>query len=135
MRLYNWESRLSAYVASISQRGFAWGEHDCALFAAGGVEAVTGADPARSWRGAYASATGGLRLLRQAGFGDHVACAAALYPAIPMAVALPGDLAVLPAEDGVGALGIVQGEMIYVLRPDGLGLVPLSAATLYLAVR
>ena len=46
-----------------------------------------------------------------------------------------GDLAVVPAGDGLGALGIVQGEMIYVLRTDGLGLLPLSAGTIFLAVR
>ena len=37
--------------------------------------------------------------------------------------------------DGLGALGIVQGEMIYVLRTDGLGLLPLSAGTIIMAVR
>jgi len=63
-----------------------------------------------------------------AGFADHVALAAALLPEMPSAYARTGDGAVVATEDGP-ALGLVQGEMIYVLGPRGLSLVPRSRAT------
>jgi len=47
---------------------------------------------------------------------------------MPSAYARTGDGAVVATEDGP-ALGLVQGEMIYVLGPRGLSLVPRSRAT------
>ncbi len=135
MRLVNWESRLMAYIAGVARTGFAFGQHDCALFAAGGVEAVTGDDPAHAWRGRYVSQAGGIRRLRRSGHDDHIAAARALFPKLHPSGAMLGDLAVVPSGDGLGAIGIVQGEMIYVLRPDGLGLLPASAGTIFLGVR
>lgn len=135
MRLYNWETRLALYITRVAREGFAWGRHDCALFAAGGVEAVTGTDPAAAWRGRYDSLAAGLRLIRAAGHADHIAAADVMFPAVPPAMVLPGDLAVVEAEDGAPALGIVEGQLIYVLRPDDLGLVTIEQASRLLGVR
>lgn len=135
MRLYNWEARLAKYVASVAREGFAWGRHDCALFGAGGVEALTGVDPAAEWRGRYDSLAGGVRLMRAAGFADHVQAAENWHPPVPRSMAMPGDLAVVTGDVGAGALGIVQGAMIYVLRMEGLGLVEFERAHRILGVR
>ncbi|MTH62114.1 hypothetical protein GL300_23225 [Paracoccus litorisediminis] len=105
---------------------FAYGRHDCALFAAGAVAAMTGTDHARGWRG-YRSRAAGLRKLREAGFEDHIALVASHLEEIHPALAAPGDVAVVEGEDGP-ALGIVQGESIYILQREGLGLVSLLAA-------
>ena len=134
MRLYNWESRLSAYVTTVAREGFEYGRHDCALFAAGAVEAVTGTDPGPAFRGRYSTLKGGLKAVRKAGFSDHVAVMRASCPAIPRASVMAADLAII-GDGAEAALGVVQGAMIYVLRDTGLGLVPLDAATEYLGVR
>lgn len=112
-----------AYAAEAGARPFRPGRHDCALFAAGWVTLVTGRDLARGWRSTYRSLKRGQQLLDEAGFADHVALAAAYLFEIAPAFAQPGDIAVL--EDN--AFGLVAGEMIYCLRPEGLGLVPRSA--------
>ncbi len=127
-RLPDWKPRLTAWLANAALHPFAEGENDCALFFAGAVEAMTGIDPAATWRGRYPNTVAGLRLLRRGGFADHVALAAALLPEMPSAYARTGDGAVVATEDGP-ALGLVQGEMIYVLGPRGLSLVPRSRAT------
>lgn len=127
-RLPDWKPRLTAWLARAARRPFAEGEHDCALFFAGAVEAMTGTDPAAVWRGRYPSTAAGLRMLRREGFADHVALAAARLPEVPAAYARTGDGAVVPTPDGP-ALGLVQGEMIYVLGPTGLRLVPRSLAS------
>ncbi|MET3602224.1 DUF6950 family protein, partial [Martelella mangrovi] len=41
-----------------------------------------------------------------------------------------GDVAAIPSNDGFGfTLGIVNGERIFVLRPEGFGTVDLLAAS------
>ena len=116
-------SMLIAYAADAGQQPFRPGRHDCALFAAGWVKQVTGRDLARGWRSTYRSLKRGQQLLQDAGFSDHVAFAAAHLPEIAPAFAQVGDLAVLETQ----AFGLNAGEMIYCLRPEGLGLVPRSA--------
>lgn len=125
MRLPDWKPRLTAYLTASMRRKFAYGVHDCALFAAGAVEAMTGVDHAAEWRG-YRSRSEGMRALRADGYADHLALVADRFTEVPVAFAQPGDLAEVVGDDG-RALGVVQGEAIYVLRPDGMGLVPLTS--------
>lgn len=127
MRQPDWQSRLTAYLAASAQKEFQEGAHDCALFAAGAVAAITGHDYAAVYRGRYTTTRGGLRVLRRDGFADHVALAASHLAEKPIARANPGDLAVLETDEGP-ALGVVQGEGIFVLRQNGMALVPLTAA-------
>ena len=127
-RLPDWKPRLLAFIAETAPRPLVYGQHDCALFAAGAVQAMCGVDLAAAWRGHYATRLGGIRALRRAGFADHIDVAARQFEAVAVATARVGDLAVVAGDDGP-ALGLVQGPMIYVLRPDGgLGLVPLAVA-------
>lgn len=97
------------------------------MFAAGAVHAMTGVDLARGWRG-YRSLEQGRRSLQKRGYEDQADLASAFFPVVPLAAAGPGDLAELIDPKGRCVLGVVQGARIYVLRPDGLGLVPLFAA-------
>ena len=124
-------SMLIAYAADAGQRPFRPGHHDCALFAAGWVKIATGQDHARGWRSTYRSLRRGQQLLEEAGFADHVALAAAHLPEIAPAFAQVGDLAALDDQ----AFGIVAGEMIYCLKPQGLGLVPRGPRRRAFAVR
>ena len=70
---------------------------------------------------------GGLGVLRRAGFADNTAMVASLFAERAPIMAQPGDLAAIQTETG-DALGVVQGEAIYVLGPAGLSLVPITAA-------
>lgn len=127
MRHPDWKSRLIDHVGACAQLPFEYGQHDCALFAAGCVAAMTGVDLAAKWRGKYSTLKGGLTALKRAGFADHLAFAAAHFEEIPPAFAAPGDLAVLDGPEGA-VLGVVQGEGIYVLALSGLGTLPLTHA-------
>lgn len=127
-RLPDWRSRLIDYLADAARSPFEEGQYDCALFFAGGVQAMTGVDHAEAYRGRYSTTKGGLRILRKDGFDDHIALAAHYLPEKPVAFAAEGDGAVIPTPDGP-ALGIVQGEGVYVLSPDRMAIVPLVTAT------
>lgn len=129
MRLPDWRARLTAYVLASWSRPIEPGVFDCMLFGAGGVEAVTGVDLAADWRGRYTTITGGFRILKKAGYEDHIALVDAQLRRIPRAQAVVGDLAAVPGEDGAAALGIVQGALVYVLgSAPGLALVSLESA-------
>lgn len=123
-RLPDWRPRLVAYLAEVRTRPFAYGTHDCALFAAGAVEAMTGHDLAAEFRGRYASLKEGLKLAK----GSHLQILRQHFEPVPTAFAAVGDLALI-GEVGFPALGIFEGEMILVLREDGLGLISRAAAT------
>lgn len=128
-RCLDWRVRLSRYVHEVARRPFAWGEHDCALFAAGAVAAMTGHDFGAGHRGKYKTLAGGLRRLKKAGYADHAGMVASLFAEIHPSHAHVGDIAAIE-EDGHIALGIVQGPRIYVLRPGeaGIGTVDLLDA-------
>lgn len=132
-RLPDWRTNLVAYLHEAARRPFEEGVHDCALFLAGGVQAMTSYDYAFEYRGKYTTTKGGLKLLRAAGYADHVDLARTALRSKPVAMACEGDGAVI-SDGSVAALGIVQGSSIYVLRSAGLGLVPLTAATYVLEV-
>ena len=119
-RRRDWQARLIDYLTAARARRFEPGRHDCALFAAGALEAISGEDPAASFRGRYKTETGGLRVLkRETGGGLEDRLATLLNPVSRPA---PGDIAVI---DRV-TLGVVQGQSIYVLRPEGLALIAMS---------
>lgn len=126
-----WQARLGVWLASTARMPFAPGSHDCALFAAGAVQAITGVDLAADWRGRYRTLRGGVRVLRKAGYADHIALARAHFPAT--ATPCAGDLAVITTPEGP-ALGVVQGVMIYAPASIGWGLEPRSAATEFFEV-
>lgn len=126
-RRLDWRPRLSAYLAELAGQSFRPGRFDCALFVAGAIEVMTGHDFAAAYRGAYRSIEDGLSDLAEAGFSDHVAFVAAHLPEVHPAFAQAGDVAVVE-ENGAPALGLVQGEYVYVVLPSkGLGLLPRTA--------
>ena len=126
-RLADWKPRLIAYLAAKAPLVIEPGVHDCALFPAGAVEAMTGVDLAAPYRGRYTTFAGGRRVLRRDGYADHMALIAAHLPEAHVSTALTGDIAILPTEDGP-AVGVVgDGGVAYVLAPSGgLALCPMA---------
>ncbi|KQV31153.1 hypothetical protein [Rhizobium sp. Root1204] len=135
MRLPDWHSRLSDYIDAVRQTPFAYGSHDCALFAAGAVEAITGVDPSLELRGKYKTLMGGLRQLKKLGFADHGEFAASLFEEVHPSHAQIGDIASIDLGGGAIALGVVQGSRIFVLRPDVQGMATVDLLTASKAFR
>ncbi|GAB5431083.1 MAG: hypothetical protein EpisKO_04530 [Epibacterium sp.] len=120
----DWHSRLAAYLARVARLPFRPGSHDCVLFAAGAVEAMTGTDLAAEYRGSYRTLKDGQEVLKARGYADHIALVEDLFESVAPALAQVGDLAVVPGGQGErGALGIFQGSGVYVLDPSGLAVV------------
>jgi hypothetical protein len=109
-RLPDWVSRFDGALAEAAQRPFAYGVHDCGLFACAMVRAVTGVDPAEGLRGAYHDKASLADRLREEG-GSLEACAERRFAAcgldeIPVARATRGDL-LLGRFGGDVSLGVV----------------------------
>ena len=124
MKQSDWQTRLRDYLRSISRAPYVIGQHDCATFTAGAVEAMTGADYMHGLRG-YRTIAEGLRMAKEQGFDDHIAVVAASFDECHPAFVQVGDIAVLEGEGG-DALGIVQGAHVYCIGTNGLGTVPLT---------
>lgn len=125
MKLPGWEGRLTAYLEGIARSPFKPGQLDCALFFDGAVEAMTGKSHAKGMRGKYRTLERGKAMLRKDGFADHIEYAASILETLPSVLfAQRGDGAVVGE-----ALGVVQGDRIYVMRLDGLAIVPLDQAS------
>ena len=82
-RRADWRPRLTEYLARVAGARFRPGQHDCALFAAGAVEAMTGHDPAAEWRGTYRTLEEGRVVLAGQGYADQVGLVADLFQAVP----------------------------------------------------
>ena len=104
-RLPDWRSRLTVHLDTVARDAFSYGSHDCALFAAGCVQAMTGVDLAARYRGLYRTLKGGLKLLDKDGFDSHLAVVRAHFAEVPPAFAQVGDIMVLGSDDGIDALG------------------------------
>lgn len=124
----DWRARLLAYLSSVAAEPYVPGQHDCILFAAAGREALTGTDLMADWRGKYSTVPEGYRIARTHGWADPFAYVVSGLPEIAPAFAQVGDLAMLDGIDGLPALGIVQGELIYTVGKERQELAILTAA-------
>lgn len=120
-RLRDWQSRLAALVAQRWAMPFAWGVHDCCLFAADAVLAVTGHDPAADLRGTYRTAAEAVVALARAGGLAGLAIERA-GRVVPAEAAQAGDIGLLePGRGALPALAVCAGT--HWLAPGRHGLV------------
>jgi hypothetical protein len=94
-RCQDWEERLALYLDRINEVGFAWGRHDCALFAADCVNAMTGVDPAERYRGKYDTARGAAEALRLYGAGTLLKTMKSIFWQVSVSHAQRGDVVML----------------------------------------
>lgn len=121
MRFEDWPVRLDAEIEAARPRVFQWGEHDCLMFTARVVQALTGVDHAAAWRGKYETELGAARILKRLRYADTAAAATdKLGPAIAVLLAQRGDVVTFD-----GALGICSGAHGVFVTPEGLTFVPL----------
>lgn len=133
-RLPDWRPRLAAYVQDAWRKPFRYGEHDCSLFAAGAVEAMTGVNPAAPLPCRYDTLQGGLEALEAFGFKGPADVAMSLFQRVPKAQAQVGDLVVADMPDGP-AVGVVQGPRVYFVGEAGLMTIDLLDKRVRMALR
>ena len=127
-RLDDWEWRLRVYLAQ--DFAFEWGSMDCALFACGAVEAMTGVHPYPEFPGTYDDKIGAARALREKGKGTLEATFGQKFESIPAGFARRGDIVTEPG----GAMGVCMGSYALFLAFEG-GLVRKARAEFVTAWR
>lgn len=133
VRREDWPGRLAALLAEAKDRPLDWGRHDCCLFAADAVLAMTGEDPAAALRGRYRDVKGARRIVKARG-GSLERLAEAMakrhgWPECRVLQARRGDLLLLapaaPISPGwpqafgicIGAIAAVPGQSRMVFLP------------------
>lgn len=113
MRLHDWPSRLSRTIEASFDKPFVYGEHDCGLFCADCIEAVTGVDPAAGWRGRYGNEIEAFKVMKVrslAGVLDR------LFEPVPLAFAQRGDVCIAP----IGVLRNRRREILMMVVDGGV---------------
>jgi hypothetical protein len=127
-----WRVRLAAAMALNEAKPFAWGSNDCFLgVIAPAVEAMLGLDVFAEYRDSYDSEETGLQALSMFGFGSMADLVGKYFHEIYPARASVGDIALI--QNGIhdpfgGVLGIVIGERIVTIVPEGRATVRLLNA-------
>lgn len=120
----DWASRLISVIDAADNKPFAWGNQDCALFAADCVQAMTGEDFAAPFRGRYDTALGSVRALKMMGYASlEEYVIAVLGEPINANTAGRGDVVMVDTPEGK-ALGVVAGIEAAVAGVNGLVLMP-----------
>ena len=131
-RIDNWPKPYNQFFRERDGVPFAWGKHDCALFAADGVKAITGVDLAEEWRGKYRSLRGAMGVIERNG-GTLWGFADDRLERIPVALAQRGDVVWLDQEGPFdGALGMVAPGGVQAGFPGKVGIVlaPLTSCSM-----
>lgn len=119
----NWERQFYAVLHNALSRPMAYGQHDCGLFVADCIEALTGADLGADLRGTYKTRREALQVCEAHG-GLVELVSRLLGPPQPPAAARRGDpVAMYHPRFGV-SLGVSDGGKAAFLGPAGLRLFP-----------
>lgn len=104
-RIQNWPHALAEYLRARQTMPFEWGVHDCAHFAAGAVQAITGEIPAFP---RYKTQRAALKLIAQKPLRDRAG--ELLGPEIPVLMAQRGDIVMVIDPVNGPSLGVCFGE-------------------------
>ncbi len=126
MRHQNWPLRLNTVLIEFQNKSFAWGEHDCCLFAANVVRELTGVDHAVDLRGAYTTAQEAAEVLKKHG-GVRKIASDALGNEIPALTAQRGDVVLIDGPHG-DTLAICIGDKCVAPGVDCLQPISLASA-------
>lgn len=121
-RRNDWPEQLDALLRSRAATPFEWGQHDCCLFAADVVLALTGHDPMATLRGRYSNQREAMRLLDSLG-GYEAAITRLLGPRTSSMLVTVGDQ-LLIHNAGRPLLAVCNGIGAVAPTPTGLLVLP-----------
>ena len=129
---------VQATMARFANVAFVWGRIDCAKMVAFHLRQMGHHQGVGMHKaGSYRSALGARRALARAGYGSLSDALDVLgFARLAPAAALPGDIALLPGEDGFDAMCVVVGNgRVFGYHEDAVGAVVLQPARIESAWR
>lgn len=128
MRVNNWQVVFEATVKANQTKKFAYGTHDCCLWAANCAKALTGVDYAEPWRGKYTDKVSADAFVKAGGgLEAMVTSTTKIQPLNPL-YANVGDI-VLAVSNATEMLGICNGDSFLAPSATKLVAMPMSLAT------
>jgi len=100
-RVENWQMKLKGYLQGRLDTPLIWGQSDCCLFVADAVQAITGTDIAKWFRGKYTTRKGAFDRMKefcQGSVQETFQVFAELNSLQEVQAALPGDIVLLKAD-------------------------------------
>jgi len=124
MRVNRWEAALNRYIDECRPRPFKWGEHDCATFCAGAVQAITGNDYFAPFRGMYADEESAGAIVAEWAGGEYESLISSILgePKL-IGFANRGDV-VLSMRYRLPTIGVCLGEHSAFVTKKGLTFAP-----------
>lgn len=122
-----WITEYNDFIDRVRFTGFEWDKFDCGpLFAGQLCEALCGENPVAHLIGKYHDQESAVKLMHDLGFENLADATADFLPEYsnPQEAKM-GDIAAIKVEQSPFgyALGIVNGERVFVLHPMGVGVV------------
>jgi len=124
MRRVDWVSRLWDTMNVWHSANFDYGHHDCCLFAARCIDAITGTDREKELLTQYHDERTAMRFIAKSG-GIVPAISERLGEPVDGYCARRGDVCLVPTENGDG-VGVCVGTTVAVAAETGLEFYPLS---------
>lgn len=127
-----WVGPFADLLDDLRRQPFDWKTNDCACgFAGRIVEVLTGVNVCAEFQGRFDDAASAYRVMREAGFKDLADLVASKLPEYSHpSDAQMGDIAAIPTETVFGhALGVFNGERIFILTEEGVGSLDRLTAT------
>jgi hypothetical protein len=115
----DWTLRLTNFVKDKKHVPFEWGVNDCCLFVADMTIAITGVDPAATFRGTYKTELGAMKALKKQGFDDVEAVLNGAFGSTVSRLDVRRGDVVLFENAGRDIAGVMFGE---VLAPGNFGI-------------
>jgi hypothetical protein len=126
-RYDDWQLRFEKIVTENLSRPFEWGSHDCVLWGADCVLAITGHDAAENFRGTYNSALSAARVLKELGGMENAITNRLGLSPVAVGYANVGDILLADLE-GQLTTTVCNGETMLATGETGLVALPTLSA-------
>lgn len=133
IKTLTWETDLIAYLRSVSKTPFSWEKHNCFTFTNNAIEAMTGRNFMREFIGDCVDVctdekTAG-EYLKSKGYKSHIHFFEKHFDARPSTLSMfRGDVAAARDLNGRAALGICQGDKLYMAGENGVSTISANFA-------
>ena len=126
-RKIDWQLEFEKVVSEHKDKPFIWGEHDCVLWAANAVLAITEFDAAEGFRDSYSTALGAAKLLKDFGGMESLVTKKLDREPVAPAFANVGDV-LMGLQESQPMLAICNGETMLAPGVEGLVALPTLSA-------
>ena len=123
----DWPQALSNACHKYKDTPHEWGTHDCVIFCAKVVEAMTGEDLIADLKGQWTTQIGAARVIKSNGFDSLDEMVSDYLPEKPLPFIGRGDIVICDGDNGE-FIAVVMGHNCVAPGPKGLNSVPVSFA-------